>query len=125
MEPSRTYLQSPSLHAYRSLGTKRVNFVRTLVRDADWPRFLKYAFRIKSLVCRDPEQEFGVPDLLQVYDALRQGVPEDHLLPNLEMLYWYHVGSGYAQFIDLLLGPKIASIQVIDRPSTATLYMLL
>ncbi|KAJ7864165.1 hypothetical protein B0H13DRAFT_2353820 [Mycena leptocephala] len=102
--------------------TNRVNFVRTLGRTprralvaSDWPRFLKYAFRIKSLVCRDPEQEFGVPDLLQVYDALRQGVPED-LLPNLEMLYWYHVGSGYAQFINLFLGPKIASIQVIDRP---------
>jgi hypothetical protein len=40
-----------------------------------------------------------------------QGVPEDHLLPNLEILYWYHVGSGYAQFID----PKIVLIQVINR----------
>jgi hypothetical protein len=55
------------------------------------------------------------PGMMTVYQTLRQGVPGDHLLPNLEHLSWQHFESKYSSFIDLFLGPRIKSVSVREE----------
>ncbi|KAF8175866.1 hypothetical protein K438DRAFT_1847214 [Mycena galopus ATCC 62051] len=108
----------------RNKRTNRTLRRRRGVVAADWDRVLKYAHRIKSLVCFDSGD--GKPHLFNVYETLSQDFPGDYLLPNLESLSWEHWKPAYSSFIKLFLGPQITSIHVgaqnDDRcPALATL----
>ncbi|KAJ7089917.1 hypothetical protein C8R44DRAFT_892103 [Mycena epipterygia] len=56
---------------------------------SDWTRLLRYSHRIKNLTCGDHPM---YPDLSEVFERLRLGVPGDDLLPNLETLTAIHLG---------------------------------
>ncbi|KAJ7681997.1 hypothetical protein DFH06DRAFT_1314240 [Mycena polygramma] len=87
---------------------------RTIVAS-DWDRLLKYSHRVKFLQVRDNQG----PDLTAFFEALRLGITDEYLLPNLQQLAWGYSSAasfGYAEsvlpFIDLFLGPRITSIGI-------------
>ncbi|KAJ6533498.1 hypothetical protein B0H19DRAFT_1080912 [Mycena capillaripes] len=85
---------------------------------SDWDRVLKYAHRIKVLVCDDTTRADRTrnPTLIWVYSTLQRGeFPGNFLLPNLEELWWYHREATDSSFITLFLGPRITSIRLGDR----------
>ncbi|KAF8181733.1 hypothetical protein K438DRAFT_2021083 [Mycena galopus ATCC 62051] len=86
---------------------------------SDWDRALKYAYRVKSLLCRNfqPYDNVREPDLICVYEILRQGVPGGLLLPKLQHLSWYHHHSPHCSFIDLFLGTWTTSLCVCTYAS--------
>ncbi|KAJ7089912.1 hypothetical protein C8R44DRAFT_957724 [Mycena epipterygia] len=76
---------------------------------SDWTRLLHYSHRIKNLTCGDHPM---YPNLSEVFERLRLGVPGDDLLPNLETLTWDHYGGIHPSHIHLFLGPRIRAIHL-------------
>ncbi|KAJ7134868.1 hypothetical protein C8R44DRAFT_977352 [Mycena epipterygia] len=92
---------------------------RALVAS-DWERFFKYSYRIKSLTC--DTYVLRIPDLLHVYEALRQGFAGDYLLPKLELSGQY-LDPNFLPFMDLFLYRALRrSTLDIVRPTSTTLY---
>ncbi|KAJ7264503.1 hypothetical protein B0H12DRAFT_1321429 [Mycena haematopus] len=77
------------------------------ILPSDWDRVMKYAPRVKSLLCCAPEN----PSMTAVYQMLRESAPSsESLLPNLKRLKWRNYDSPDFSFIDLFLGPQVTSV---------------
>ncbi|KAJ6480522.1 hypothetical protein C8R47DRAFT_599998 [Mycena vitilis] len=78
---------------------------------SDWDRVFKYSHRVKSLACEGYRDWGSVPETNAFFEALRQGFPEEYLLPNLTELAWDHDASTF-HFIESFFSPRITGLRL-------------
>ncbi|KAJ7171386.1 hypothetical protein C8R46DRAFT_948444, partial [Mycena filopes] len=92
---------------------------------SDWDRWMRYAYRVRSLICTDPV-DASDPVLDEAYRTITQNPPSGGaLLPRLEHLSWCHRQLRYSPLIDIFLTPNVQTINLDGQVDHGHLFTTL